>query len=944
MTAQQPFWTRSRGLTSVVTALAVTGSLFIASAPAAQAEETTTAAETRTTNTPETTANAGLPTDAGITMPEKSNETTGDILGLGYEQRITLEKIPEGKTEVKIFEPASRGGGLLKSFPTKISVTGWPKSGITAQNPFFGGKAINDAEIPANRIAVAPDNKSIYVTEVRGKLVGNNGTMAPDGSYIFRYSPDGAFLNEKKFDGNAGITALDAAGGSLAVGLNRYGVRILDANTLQETHTIYGTWSGSGLWNGDMVSAVKFGVDSSGRRVIAVSKFTYNDNALYVADVETGNTVRTANYRKQSDKWEWAQSITFGRFGTDNEPAFAVGWAGPTSNNKATIYAASNDSELGSQNGDASVTALRLFTNADGKNVLGVVWGENGKLIGSNSAGGLETLAETTSTDLVKRSVPGYRSLVLSVSNQAREKVQFQSFSGPSPAKGCWLNRELVGGSPIPAGPVPISAGGVSSSFGVGQATAGDCGSAGVFFGDVSLPDGSGRQLVKVVVDGNTPRIVEQGGNGRFVFDITPAGVGGLLGAWTLTVREQNTGDLMVQAPPTVTGERLTPAAAEGWKPTDQIDDPSRPVYRFTVSGPQWRVPGADAGLTETVLPGMQAEGSVDGSTWVSLGALVPGTAPSRNGQYVTLGDATFDWQTSNAPSAPDYKHFRVSAGDEALYGDTSSVPVNVDTLSAPAEFTQVQSIKISSATQSVRPNGVDEITSRFSLVDKNATVLDPGAYETLYDRVYFRDGVTKALLTGLNDPANPGQQVAVSPLRGMFANDGTQLMGADSRNIYVSATNPSAKPPVATFKPTGSATTTVTATFFQGQPFILDRSTLTAEGTGASGFQIGNCAEGACTIGSPTPTTPTLFAAGEDKIGLQLRTQAVTGSSSLPLGDANTPAEKHALGFNGLDIRTNKAYLSDPNAFGFNGTFTTTVITHGERLHPNNIIVKAKE
>jgi hypothetical protein len=625
MTPNQPFWTRSRGVTSVLTALAVTSSLFIASVPAAHAEETTTTAKTPATSTPEVTANAELPTDAGITMPEKGNETTGDILGLGYEQHITLEAPDEGGDNgiVRIWQPASRGGALIKEFTAAGANRTWEKNGYGIPETPHGAKILNDNGIQPYHIAVA--GNSIYVA-IKHKAPFTQ----PWGSSILRFSTDGVLLNSHRFENQLAITALDAAGGVLAVGLNRYGVRILDGNTLQEIRSIYASWSDSGLWNGDMVSAVKFGTDSSGRSVIAVSKFTYNDNALYVANSGTGEHLWATHYRKQSDKWEWAQSITSGRFGPNNEPAFAVAWAGPTSNNKASIYAASDGNDLESQDGDASITALRLFANADGKNVLAVARGEKSQLVGSNSAGGLETLAETTSTDLVERFVPGYKSLVLSVSNQARENVQFQSFSGPSLAKGCWLNRELVGGSPIPAGPVPISAGAVSSSFGVGQATAGDCGSAGVFFGDVSLPDGSGRQLVKVVVDGNTPRIVEQGGNGRFVFDIASAGSGGMLGAWTLTVREQQSEGVSVVAAPTVTGERLTPAPAEGWKSTDQIDDPSRPVYRFQVSGTQWKIPGANEGLTETVLPAMQAQGSVDGSTWVNLGALVPGTCSSH--------------------------------------------------------------------------------------------------------------------------------------------------------------------------------------------------------------------------------------------------------------------------------------------------------------------------
>jgi hypothetical protein len=763
--------------------------------------------------------------------------------------------------------------------------------------------------------------------------------------------------------GDTAITALDTVvyqgNKYVAVGLNRYGVRILDGNTLQqEVLSLYGNWGGSWLWEADTVSAVKFGVDDSGRLLLATGKFTYNDDALYVANALTGEVLWTNNYRKVTDKWQWASALLFGRFGPNNKVILAAGWPEP---GRVSFLNASEGNEFAELRGSENLlpVAFRFFANAEGKNVLGVVRKDpsgneslknhEGALVGMNGAGGVEVLVESTVQDLVGRFVPGYRSVVLNVVNRAREGVQFQLFSGVSSVKGCWLNRELVGGSPFSARAVTVEVGGVSPSYGVGEFTAGvgeqgGCGSAvdgrGVFFGEVVLPDGSGRQVVKVVVEGNDLKVVEQGGDGRFVVGVAKTGSGGLLGAWTLTVREQYGAGLSVETVPVVTGKRLTPAPVEGYKPTDEVDDPSRPVFRFMVSGVGWRVPGAGVGgLAEAVLPAMRVQGSVDGEGWVDLGALIPGTVPSRVGDVVTLGDATFDWQTGNSPGAPNYTYFRVGASAAQTGDNTFSTPVNTDSFSAPEPSTDVGSIVFSSGGSSVRPNGLDQIPSRFSLLNENHIGLDPGfpAYSALYDRVYFRDSATKSLLTGLSDPKKPKQLVTVSPLRGAYPNDSIQLV-ADSRSVYLSTTNPDVKVPAAIFKPTGKDAKTVIG----WHPAITsDTSPLKAEATPDSvgGFRVRPCHEGMCALAKPTDNTPVLFAVGVDTIGLQLRTHAATGSISFPLGDKDHPAEKHALGLSSLNIIGSIAHLANINSFG-SGTFTTTIVTHGDLLRPADLTI----
>ena len=88
-------------------------------------------------------------------------------------------------------------------------------------------------------------------------------------------------------------------------------------------------------------------------------------------------------------------------------------------------------------------------------------------------------------------------------------------------------------------------------------------------------------------------------------------------------------------------------------------DDPCRPVYRFDVTGAQWK-DVTSAGQVSAQLPPMTAQGSTDGGkTWQDLGQLMPATAPAVAADgTVTLGPASFFFQnaagTATAPGRVD--------------------------------------------------------------------------------------------------------------------------------------------------------------------------------------------------------------------------------------------------------------------------------------------------
>ena len=58
--------------------------------------------------------------DHSIEMPRTArNETTGDFLGKGYEQRAVVEGAP-GDKHLNIYDSEERGGALLRSTPTDL--------------------------------------------------------------------------------------------------------------------------------------------------------------------------------------------------------------------------------------------------------------------------------------------------------------------------------------------------------------------------------------------------------------------------------------------------------------------------------------------------------------------------------------------------------------------------------------------------------------------------------------------------------------------------------------------------------------------------------------------------------------------------------------------------------------------------------------------------------
>ena len=369
--------------------------------------------------------------------------------------------------------------------------------------------------------------------------------------------------------------------------------------------------------------------------------------------------------------------------------------------------------------------------------------------------------------------VPGYQPVGVQFRNDSSDEVNFSMSSSVQPEYGCFVNQELKGGRPVPTSPTRLAAGSSSAGFVAAAVTDGDCAlDQNHFYVTVTHPSGLGEQTVKVKREAGTLRITEQTGDGRYNLAIeaatesaTPA-----LGNWTVVVTEKQP-DATLSTAPTLSAERLTSAPKDGWVPANppSVDDPTLPVFRFTVSGATWNVPGASGDRSHGELPPLIAEASQDGTTWTRIGHVVSATPAERDGDSVTIGEATFDWQRH--PGTADYQHVRITNGT----GTSNTVQLGTVPIPAPLPEGSLAGLKalwynpVSQVGAQPRANMLDQAPIRFNVLNKNSTAISPDdpVLGTAYDRVYYRDIDSQRLITGLLDPEHPEEYVAVSPVKG---------------------------------------------------------------------------------------------------------------------------------------------------------------------------------
>jgi hypothetical protein len=943
------------GVIVLTTSLGV--SAATAAAPASMAPAAAIA-ETGSSSAATTEDEQGvLPPAAGAAMPTNTNEAVGDVLGLGYEQVIRLNG-----SKVEIADPGNRGGTVRKSFEAGTSrhYPGSPvfygskyftdDGAVRAIAPMFGWTGVDHA---ASRLTVL--NDSIYVSSLRSRTDGW-GKLHPDGSAVRKYdAATGELVNERFIlsPADVAVTALGAyefkGHEYLAIGLNRFGVRVVDTNVdgMPDVRVVHDDWNGrNGLWDRDIVLAVALGTDAQGRFILVSGLMTYEYSAVVAVDLEDGSTrgdravhdIWSYNHRNTFDPWQWPDLIRIGPFGAEGKILVAINWPvlpGYPEWSQVSYHDASSGEVFIRVDG-GSAQGIRFFTDAQGGNRVamlrsGSLHGTYGSLGEAGPNGGWYHY--DVGADDLHDAVPGYRAWAVTVENRSRAKIALTTHHGATRMDGCWYGSELRGLSrPIPAEPTEIPAGGTAGPFGTAQRTFGEgCASShpGVLYAQVA-PDGAPQetQLVKLLGDKEGVRVDQQVGAGRFTVTAERAGTTGV----KLIVTDQHDEPTPVGVP-SLTAKRLTPEPASTHKITTSVDDPYRPVYRFTVSGQSWHVPGADQ-LSNVTLPVPTVEASTDQVTWTALGTTTSPLAPTRDGTEIALGDSTFYWQT--APGATDYRYFRLTLPD-----GTTSEHLDILPLPAPPVDTLVYGFSIPlTFVAAPRSNGLDRATLPFRLMRLTPYAeLDPTTYAELYDRLYYRDDKTLQLITGLGHPSTPGELTTITPLQGQFTNETATAPAYVSTTSKLLDTSRQAR---AVFKPNG-LNTAVKEVAMSMRP---DFSTLEARGTASGGLAVVSCAEGACRLPAPTPSQPLLHSADERTISLQLRSSVIAGTLSLPLISHTQQAYPEDVDpvEDALTYPGSKAMLGSAHEFGYNATVTTYLVTHGELVGAENVAVKAKE
>ncbi|WP_308797495.1 hypothetical protein [Agromyces silvae] len=878
-------------------------------------------------------AAAVLPSSAGVTVAG-GNSVAVDVLGVGYEQVVRLNG-----SRVEVAEPVTRGGAVVRSFEVGASQA-WPR--LWDIPMFYGGVNMADRVTghSASRVAVA--GGFIYVSNLRTKDGGPFVPKVVDGSVVRKYTPDGVQVGERVFPGVFAVTSLAGFEHEgkpyLAIGLNYSGVRIADPTVpwLPDVHALMEHFKGPDRFGSlptnerDQITELGFGV-VGGRVQLMVGVLTGDMPALLAFDANTGQELWTKNLRPNDPaRFEWPQEVEFSPYEVNGRVQIAVGW--PTLGRLSFM-----DAVDGTDRGDIEggvVGTVRFFTEASGEPRVGYRHGRAegwSSHVAKHDPAGRPVVIENGAERDLEWMVPGYRAWSVQIENRSRSEVALRTFASPTRAEGCWRNTQLGGAAaPLPAQLTKIPVGSSAGPFATAQVTFGDsCGdNPGLFYAQLEAVGESGhRQVVQFQAEKYTVSVKDQVGTGRLVAHVEPVGLHG----FRIVIANRHAVPTILDAP-TIEASRLTPAPVDA-VPTSSPDDPSRPVYRFAVSGTAWQVPGATADLTSVTLPLPVAEGSVDGVTWNALGTLASPLTPTLEGERVTLGHSVFDWQTS--PDAKrDYRYFRVVVG-----GRTSAV-VDAHALEAPPATTQVARPNLS-GTGTPRANGLDQAPMRVTLLNSSSQGLDTETHADLYRRIYFRDPSTESLITGLGDPADPNQLVMFSLQPGQYANEGLSAAAGSSIGVSFSMKSTQQNRQVKALLRTDGAKTAPPSHSLPLRPMA---NTLLTDGTGAGGLAVGSCDERGwdpCALMDPAAGAA-LHSLTGTTVSVQFRTIALPGTASLPLAQQDHVAEQLRLVSDRLLYDGTRALLSNPNQFGQYAAITTDLIARGQRVlvenHPSKV------
>jgi hypothetical protein len=364
--------------------------------------------------------------------------------------------------------------------------------------------------------------------------------------------------------------------------------------------------------------------------------------------------------------------------------------------------------------------------------------------------------------------------------------------------------------------------------------------------------------------------------------------------------------------------------------PADFTTGPA--VYRFDITAATYQLPTPYP--NQLVVPPLIVQGSVNGTTWTTLGTLIPRTEPTISGSQLTLGPATFWWE--NPAGQPAYQQIRVALGPTG----NPSPPITLSSLPAPPDPTTANisgpDIAATSSNQNAQPvdSGVDQAPLSVQVQITGGSDLpftDPS-----YQRIYYRNSANALITNLLLAGASPNTFLGVTPYEGAaYPNNGSVTTGQPGTFDgfhYVATTSTIDQQITGHIDGATEPSNPITVLASQISP---TRSANPA----ASGISLVGCTDfsnNLCRLYPISPSQPALSLDTTNGVQIGLLTAAIATTSTqiLPLQQTAGTTD-HLLASSTLNqtINPNAPTLTDPSNFLSTDTVDTTLATHG-KLH----------
>ena len=470
---------------------------------------------------------APAPVDQSNRLPRTArDEITGDFLGYGYDQHARVEG-----SNLNIYAPPGKGGGLLKSTPTDVSPphpTTWPVFATWGSENWQNCGGCFDALDAAYHfltVFLAYDGTNIYLTGYRG-----SGTAAdPYANVLYVLAGDGSCASQVCSLGHTDLNIhlsctwtdsepwryIDRAVATTALAVGKSG----NATFVAVGGSDYGVgiyyWNGANLYNTDNYAAMAITSDpctqtpitalawdprGSGLLAVGVTNWRYIGYFAQISEV--GGKVTS------SVTWGQIGGLPNGYFGAtplsaaigyrpnSTKPVVAFGLTDgsvrlldPTTSNPTPVAQITNLPEapvaidpmprLDLSGTTDYAVALQVMSNvASGAGVFltdggGTTLTRN--IVGVDGSGNSVTV--TADFDSYRAWFPGYKQGRFTLQNNSPYPVTVTLPQSSSSGKGCWFAPSWAdGGQQFPVSGVEIDPGGSAGPFSMGAYTAGSDG------------------------------------------------------------------------------------------------------------------------------------------------------------------------------------------------------------------------------------------------------------------------------------------------------------------------------------------------------------------------------------------------------------------------------------------------------------------------------------